>query len=218
MAFIRSKYCHFNNKNRFLCSPHQVPVPRPSGNAGFSLIEVLVSILILAIGVIGTAGMQLAAARTTQQSALQTVALELASEMSDKIRANHRISNSNMAGTYLSVDYDSDRQGAPTPPSKLCFGVECNSIEVAAFDIYDWEKRIRSDLPGGRVRICRDAHPWSEASRSLQWGCAAAESDDSVPIVIKVGWQGKNPDGSLVRNSDKEFPPAVALAVTSYAE
>lgn len=218
MAFVCSKYCHFNNKIQLLCSPYHVPASRSGGNAGFSLVEVLVSILILAIGVIGVARMQLAAARTTQQSALQTVALELASEMSDKIRANDRISNSNIAGTYLSVDYDSDRQGEPAPPSKLCFGVECDNHEIAAFDIYDWEKRIGSELPGGRARICRDAHPWSEASRSLKWGCTTAGSDDSAPIVVKVGWKGKNPDGSPVRNNDKEFPPAVVLAVTSYAE
>lgn len=218
MAFARSKYCYFNNENWLLRFPHHVPVPQPNGNAGFSLVEVLVSILVLAIGVIGTAGMQLAAARTTQQSALQTVALELASEMSDKIRANDRLSNSSVVGTYLSVDYDSGRQGNPAPPSKLCFGMDCDSHEIAAFDIYEWEKRIGSELPGGRVRICRDAHPWSEARRSLKWDCAAEESDGSAPIVVKVGWQSKNPDGSLVRDNDKEFPPAVALTVTSYAE
>ena len=218
MAFARVKYCHINNKNRGLLSPPDISVPRSGGNAGFSLVEVLVSILIRAIGVIGTAGMQLAAARTTQQSALQTVALELASEMSDKIRSNDRLSNSNIAGIYLSVDYDSERQGEPAPPSKLCFDMECDSREIAGFDIYDWEKRVRSELPGGRVRICRDAHPWSEASRSLKWDCKAADSDDSAPIVVKVGWLGKNPDGSLVRNSAEGFPPAVALAVASYAE
>ena len=48
---------------------------------GFSLIEVLISVFVLAVGVIGAAGMQLTALRTTQQSVFQTKALHLATEM-----------------------------------------------------------------------------------------------------------------------------------------
>src|SRR3954468_11288154 len=89
-------------------------------HAGFSLIEVLVSVLVLAIGVIGAAGMQLTALRTSQQSAFQTAALELAADMADKMRAN----DSQMRRTdnyYLSVDFRSGENGAPAAPSAMCY-------------------------------------------------------------------------------------------------
>jgi len=54
---------------------------------GFSLIEVLIAVFVLALGVIGVAGMQLTAMRTSQQSAFQTTAVELPAEMADKMRA-----------------------------------------------------------------------------------------------------------------------------------
>src|SRR5690606_15894095 len=65
----------------------QMKASTENGENGFSLIEVLVAVFVLAVGVIGAAGMQLAALRTTQQSSFQTRALHLAAEMADYMRA-----------------------------------------------------------------------------------------------------------------------------------
>lgn len=183
---------------------------------GFSLIEVLVSMFVLALGVIGAASMQLAALRTTQQSAFQTAALQLASEMADKMRANDsQMKQSGSANPFLMVDYKSDTDGEPTAPGKLCYADTCDGGELAEFDIYEWKKRIRATLPGGRVLICRDSAPWDSAAKGFTWSCAGG-AESSAPLVIKLGWQGKNPDGSLIRDAAKLFPPSVALAVEPY--
>jgi prepilin-type N-terminal cleavage/methylation domain-containing protein len=55
---------------------------------GFSLVEVLIAVFVLALGVIGAAGLQLAAVRTSQQSGYQTIAVELANELADKMRSS----------------------------------------------------------------------------------------------------------------------------------
>jgi type IV pilus assembly protein PilV len=214
MASVRLNCCQFNNKNSGIDYAHFAIGLQYS--YGFSLVEVLVSIVILAIGVIGAAGMQLAAARTTQQSGLQTVALQLASEMSDKIRANGLAAGSPDENPFFSVDYNSATQGEPSAPDKLCFAFDCSDRDLAAFDIYEWERRIKNELPGGRARICRDAKPWDQGSRSLTWECTPGSADGVAPLVIKIGWQGKNLDGSLARSSGTEFPPAVAMAVNAY--
>ena len=52
-----------------------------NGRGGFALGEVLIAILVLGLGVIRAAALQLTAMRTTQQSAFQTAALQLAVEM-----------------------------------------------------------------------------------------------------------------------------------------
>lgn len=181
---------------------------------GFSMIEVLISILVLALGVIGAAGMQLSALRTTHQSSLQTTALQLAADMADRMRANDsQMRQPDKDNPFLAVNYRSATDDAPEEPSKLCYADACDSDELASFDIYEWEKRIKAELPSGRVRICRDASPWDETKKALSWSCSG---DASASLVIKLGWQGKNPDGSLIKDADKDFPPAVALTVEPY--
>jgi len=134
--------------------------------SGFTLIEVLISVLVLALGVIGAAGMQLTALRTTQQSAFQTIALDLASEMAEKMRANTgQMKQLDDLNTFMNVNYKSGTDGNPSAPDKMCFeeAVNCNAKELAEFDVYEWETRIKAALPSGRVVICRDANPWMPA-------------------------------------------------------
>jgi len=185
--------------------------------SGFSLIEVLVSILVLALGVIGAAGMQLTAMRTTQQSAFQTLALQLAGEMADKMRANDSQMKKAGANPFLAVSYQSAIEGEPAPPGKLCYSSACDGDDLAEFDIYEWKKRIKESLPGGRALICRDAAPWDSAKEALTWSCSGG-SGDSASLVIKIGWQGKNSDGTLIRDEVNIFPPSVALTVEPYIQ
>lgn len=182
---------------------------------GFSLIEVLVSILVLSLGVIGAAAMQLTGLRTTQQSGYQSVALQLASELADKMRANDsQMKQIDGANPFLAIDYKSAEQGEPASPGS-CYGISCSGAELAEFDIYEWKKRIKAGLPAGRAVVCRDAAPWDSANGSLRWSCNGGPGSS---LVIKVGWQAKNPDGSLIEDANSEFPPSVALIVEPYLQ
>jgi type IV pilus assembly protein PilV len=184
---------------------------------GFTLTEILISVFVLALGVIGAAGMQLSALRTTQQSAFHTSALELAADMADKMRAN-TAAMKQPDNPYLKVDYQSvvDNGGDAGPH---CYGVgaNCDPQQLAEFDIREWKKRIKASLPDGRAVICRDAAPWNDKARELSWTCSAA-TVNTGSLVIKIGWQSKNPDGSLIRDEGKQFAPSVALTVEPYAK
>ena len=129
---------------------------------GFSMIEVLVSLLVLAIGVIGAAAMQLAAFRTSQQAAFQAVALQLATELADKMRANDQAIKikSSTTNPFIGIDYSTT--SAPSVPDAFCFGAttSCNATALANFDIYEWENRLKAALPTARVVVCRDSTPW----------------------------------------------------------
>ena len=57
-------------------------------NNGFTLIEVLVSMVIMAVGLLGLAGLQTLSLRDNQDDYLSSQATALAYEMSDRIRAN----------------------------------------------------------------------------------------------------------------------------------
>lgn len=184
--------------------------------AGFSLVEVLVSIVVLALGVIGAAGMQLTALRTTQQTAFQTHALQLAAEMAEAVMASERqIDSSEGTNPFLDLNYQSAHDSAPAVPDKLCYEIGCDGKEFAEFETYEWKNRIRTALPGGRVLICRDSAPWNKNEHALSWDCSGSAND---ALVIKLGWQARNPDGSLSRDGRNESVPRVVIPVNGRAK
>lgn len=184
---------------------------------GFSLVEVLVSILVLAIGVIGAAGAQLAAQRAVQQTAFQNFAVQLAAEISDAIRTADR--QGSPAMVFLTqVDYKSGVHDEPVLPHKLCYMEDCDAEEFLQFEIYEWKKRIRNALPEGRLQICRDPAPAAYGTgEALAWGCGDA-NDNAAPVVIKLGWRSRNQDGSADMSAGEEPLPLVALTVSPAAE
>ena len=56
--------------------------------AGFSLIEVLVTMVVLSIGLLGVAGMQASGLRNNHAVYTKTQATNLAMDMAERIRAN----------------------------------------------------------------------------------------------------------------------------------
>ena len=63
---------------------------------GFTLIEVLISMVILAIGLLGLAAMQTISLRDNQDAHYYQQATLLAYEMQDRIRANNNVNWSNV--------------------------------------------------------------------------------------------------------------------------
>ena len=186
---------------------------RTSGTEGFTIVEVLVAILLLALGLIGGTAMQLTALRTRHQSALLSNTLQLASGMAERMRANAgQMQLDDGDNPYLNVRYDVAGDGAPTAPPKFCFAAQrCAGAELAALDIYELKQQVKAALPGGRLLICRDSRQWDGARKGLRWSCDGAAG---APVVIKLGWHGKNPDGSPLHIDPLLDTPAVALALT----
>jgi type IV pilus assembly protein PilV len=60
--------------------------PRARG-AGFSLVEVLVAVLVLSIGLLGLAALQIAGVRANDSARLRTVATLAAYDVADRVRA-----------------------------------------------------------------------------------------------------------------------------------
>ena len=176
---------------------------------GFTLVEVMVAVLVLALGVIGGAAMQLTAQQTRYQSGLLSNALQLASGMADRMRANaEQMRQGDGANPYLDLDYDAVTEPHPAIPAVLCFApASCSSAQLASFDIYELKQRVTATLPGGRFVICRDAQVADDGR--LNWSCSGA---DGAPIVIKLGWRGA--DGSAAPDGARAYPPAVSLTLT----
>jgi type IV pilus assembly protein PilV len=173
---------------------------------GFTLLEVLIAVLVLALGLIGGTAMQLHAMRTRHESALLSSATRLAAGMADRIRANAA-----QLPVYLAAQYDAHAEPVPQRPGMLCVDEACDAAQLAQLDVYELKRQVRATLPAGRARICRDAQTWAEGR--LRWECSG---DAAAPVVIKIGWRGRRPDGTPDDDGDGGAPGAV-IAVAGVA-
>ncbi|MCG9720106.1 type IV pilus modification protein PilV [Shewanella sp. Isolate7] len=97
---------------------------------GFSLIEVMVSLVILVIGLIGIFNLHVVSKRGSFESFQQTQASYYANDIINRMRLNPT-QLANYAGTF---------SGTPSSVSKQCQGTAlCSSSEMAAWDLYEWQ-------------------------------------------------------------------------------
>ena len=108
-------------------------INRRPGQGGFSLIEVLIAILVLAIGLLGMAHMQASGMRSTHGAYLRTQATILAGDILDSMRAN--------ATAARNGDYD------------VAFGANGTAGTVEGDDVIAWKANLGNLLPNGDGRI-----------------------------------------------------------------
>lgn len=154
---------------------------------GFTLVEVLVAMFVLAVGAAGAAATQSHLARLREQAALESEAVQLAASLAARMHANPaQMALPDTANPYLQLDYDA-AAGDPAAPPAQCFGAtDCDPARMAQFDLYETGRAIRSAFPGGRIAVCRDDTVWDGALQAPDWECV---SSPSAPIVIKLGWR-----------------------------
>ncbi len=130
---------------------------------GLGMIEVLVAVVILAIGLLGLAAMQVTASRTTTQSAQKTQAILLAEDMIERIRANR-----GAAGSYDGVTVGSgDSCVTDFSPS---------SSDVATNDINGWSNSVRCLLADGSGQVDVDTTA-NTVAVTLSWEDRKDSSD-----------------------------------------
>ena len=101
----------------------------PRQHRGFTLIESLVALVVLSIGLLGVAALQLASLQTNYGSSQRTQATFLAQDIVDRMRVNR---DAAIAGAY-DIDFG---QAAPTTPAN-----------VAEADLALWKARLLATLP-----------------------------------------------------------------------
>jgi len=179
---------------------------------GFSLIEVLVSIVILSIGVLGAVGMQAASMQANKEVRYQAIAGSLARELAEKMRGNHVVALQTTVGAnpyLLNVTLDADT--TPAAPGTNCYTASCTTgLAIAAWDIYEWQLRLKDALPSARVVVCMDASPF-DAAGLPEWAC----SNSGNVAVLKLAWNRANTLGELEFTSSGSTLPLVVLPLTA---
>ncbi|MGT2429874.1 type IV pilus modification protein PilV [Cupriavidus basilensis] len=134
---------------------------------------------------LGVAGLLLNSSRFSQQASYDTVAMQLATEMAERMRANTAVSGVGAAAGALGaqpvvfIDTQTSQLPALTrnPYTTACasFSLLSCAQDTARFDVIEWWNRVAAALPGGRAVICRDTVAYNQTS-GFSWGCTAAAS------------------------------------------
>ena len=157
--------------------------------AGVSLIETLVTLVIISIGMLGIAALYVESLRLGFTALSRTRAVSMAADMADRIR-------SNPAGAVI---YDVDATPVGSNPPTDCAetataaAANCTPDELAGFDIWQWKTLIGNSsdesaqqlgLPGGIGVVTRDDSTlpatiiitvsWTEREEPLSYSIALA--------------------------------------------
>lgn len=115
---------------------------------GFSMLEILITLVIIAVAMLGTAGMQLNAMRLNKGSQFRTQAIFLASDMAERLEANK---SEAILGTYAVATTN-----VVSTPATNCAAAACNAASLAAWDIGQWEQSVSNLLPQASWSIIQD--------------------------------------------------------------
>lgn len=135
-------------------------------NSGFTMIEILITIIVVSIGLLGLAGLQISGLRANMSSEVRSKASVLANDIAERMHANplgvdnptlgaNKISNDNGYASVSMAAKNCNKQpaaicsnytkstktttnGTTTTTTKTMDAAECTPKQMAAFDVWEW--------------------------------------------------------------------------------
>lgn len=155
---------------------------------GSTLLEVLIAILVVAIGLIGMAGMLGYSLKGNQSSYLRTQAVILATDMGEAMRSQREQAENG--------DFDTGCSGQPDP------GVSGTHDEKPCAYTGQWNNRVAEYLPSGTASISveQGANSQYHASITINWD----DSRGNVGVTGDTGQQQAD-NGNNIQSYVFEF-------------
>lgn len=151
-----------------------------------TLVEVLVALVIFAVGLLGASGLILSSLRSSQFSGNASIAMSLARDYGEIMQLiPPSVESTTASGTN---DFAIDTASTIDVPSAKCKGTACNATQLIALNTWEWAQRVKGQLPGGRAVACKDSTPRDSSSGLYKWECDGSGN----LMVIKFGWEARS--------------------------
>ena len=128
---------------------------------GFSIVEVLVALVVLGAGMLGVASLYMTTLRASGSAISRMHAVNLASDLAERIRANPTARS----------DYE-----ASTDENTAICSSSCQPAELALSDLASWRDEIERTLPG-------------EPTGMVDFTASAAGAGEPNTYVITISWR-----------------------------
>lgn len=116
---------------------------------GFTLLEVLIAVLVLALGLLGLAALQSTGLRSNHSAYMRSQATVLAYDIIDRMRSNKAAADTG--------SYDLALAASPPPSPPDCINNPCSTAQLATYDLNSWIQRLSTALPLGDGQVARAA-------------------------------------------------------------
>ena len=154
-----------------------------SRTKGFTLVEVLVSLVVLAIGLLGIAKLMLLSSHSNDSAYLRSQATALAYEMLDNMRANRQEALPPNSSYNIAAAVPVVFPYAGT----ACVATACTtSTQVAQYDLFQWGMRLNANsglvpagaLPNGQGSVATVTDPSNQTTVTIivSWNDSVAQS------------------------------------------
>jgi type IV pilus assembly protein PilV len=147
---------------------------------GLSMIEILVTLTIVAFGLLGLLGLQARAISFQKDSFDRKAAAELVAQLAERMRANHL---GFLAGSYTT----SFEAATATPSAVTTCTAPCTSAQVATRDLDEWRIELRRRIPTGAAYIVWDPANPSWVNVAIAWAEPQASGNDAVCDALVAG-------------------------------
>jgi type IV pilus assembly protein PilV len=159
--------------------------------AGFSMVEVMVTLIVMSVGLLGIAKMQALALSNTAVASTRSLAAIEASSLAASMHANRGYWSSPLVAPTITL------QGATvTPalgPTVDCVGASCTPASLAAYDLQQWTTAALQVLPADYLATitctptvtppnCTIQIVWNEKSVALNKEGLAGATNTNIVI------------------------------------
>ncbi|WP_280192403.1 type IV pilus modification protein PilV [Delftia sp. PS-11] len=149
---------------------------RHAPQAGITLIESLIALVIASLAVLGVLGSQLRTLADNQSGVRRAQAIRLIEDFSERTRANP-----NSLGQISA--YVSDWDSATAAPATDCAASACSAAQLAAHNLAHWKASVNQVLPGGKAKVF------------ISEDEATAASGNQRQLGIMISWRENEQSG-----------------------
>jgi type IV pilus assembly protein PilV len=151
---------------------------RPGSEAGFTMVEVMVALVVLAIGLLGIAALLLKSLQSGRTAIYRTQAVNLAADLADRIRMNR---TAQAAYGTLFADGEAVVASCDTTGG-------CSDADLASTDLSRWKDKIDELLPNGQgqvaVTLPAAAGEPTNYVVTIRW----AEAGEVAPVTYQIAF------------------------------
>jgi type IV pilus assembly protein PilV len=154
--------------------------------SGLSLIESLVGLLVLALGILGLAGVQARLLVETRTAVHRAIAVGLIEDITNRMALNR---DAAFAGEY-SLNFSDEPQFVD------CFNKPCTAVEMADFDKYYWRASVKASLPNAQAKVFSSSTDPRQIGIAVGWVANESERKDgdttkyNAPFTVTAASHG----------------------------